>query len=102
MPSCGVRRFPAPGIAQRGPLRLSGAARRWEAPDSKTAIGERQGALTGSIFSDVPVVLIEMVTLSNPHDAGFIKEPRGQSLMAQAIANGIGRYVPASNSPRVR
>src|SRR5205823_9279819 len=70
--------------------------------DSKTAIGERQGARTGSIFSDVPVVLIEMVTLSNPHDAGFIKEPRGQSLMAQAIANGIGRYVPASNSPRVR
>jgi N-acetylmuramoyl-L-alanine amidase len=70
--------------------------------DSKTAIGEQQGALTGSIFSDVPVVLIEMVTLSNRHDAAFIKGSRGQSLMAQAIANGIARYVPASNSPRVR
>lgn len=70
--------------------------------DSKTAIGEEQGALTGSIFSDVPVVLVEMVTLSNRHDANFIKTSQGQSLMARAIANGIARYVPASDSPRVR
>jgi N-acetylmuramoyl-L-alanine amidase len=70
--------------------------------DSKTAIGSEQGALTGSIFSQVPVVLIEMVTLSNPHDARFIEDVKGESLMAQAIANGIGRYVPASNSPRTR
>jgi N-acetylmuramoyl-L-alanine amidase len=70
--------------------------------DSRTAVGEQQGALTGSIFSEVPVVLIEMVTLSNAHDAAFIRDPRGESLMAQAIANGIARYVPASNSPKVR
>ena len=70
--------------------------------DSKTALGEQQGALTGSIFSDVPVVLIEMVSLTNAHDAAFITRPQGESLMAQAIANGIGRYVPASNSPRTR
>jgi N-acetylmuramoyl-L-alanine amidase len=70
--------------------------------DSRTAVGAKQGALTGSIFSEVPVVLVEMVTLSNPRDAAFIKDAKGQSLMAQAIAHGIGRYVPASNSPRVR
>jgi N-acetylmuramoyl-L-alanine amidase len=70
--------------------------------DSRTAVGEKQGALTGSVFSEVPVVLIEMVTLSNKHDAAFIKDAAGQSLMAQAIASGIARYVPASNSPRVR
>lgn len=70
--------------------------------DSRTGVGEGQGALTGSIVSEVPVVLIEMVTLSNRHDADFIKSSHGQSLMAQAIANGISRYVPASNSPRVR
>jgi N-acetylmuramoyl-L-alanine amidase len=70
--------------------------------DSKTAIGAKQGALTGSVFSDVPVVLIEMVTLSNQRDAAFIKQPAGQSLMAQAIAEGIARYAPAANSPRVR
>jgi N-acetylmuramoyl-L-alanine amidase len=70
--------------------------------DSKTAIGVKQGALTGSVFSDVPVVLVEMVTLSNARDARFIVDPQGQSLMAQAIAEGIGRFVPASNSPRTR
>ena len=70
--------------------------------DSKTAVGSKQGALTGSIFSEVPVVLVEMVTLSNPRDAAFIKDAKGQSLMAQALAEGVGRYVPASNSPRVR
>jgi N-acetylmuramoyl-L-alanine amidase len=61
--------------------------------DSKTLVGSRQGALTGSIFSEIPVVLIEMVTLSNPRDAAFIKREAGQSLMARAIADGVGRYV---------
>ena len=70
--------------------------------DTKSAIGAKQGALTGSIFSEVPVVLIEMVTLSNAGDAAFIKGAKGQARMALAIANGIGRYVPASNSPRAR
>jgi N-acetylmuramoyl-L-alanine amidase len=61
--------------------------------DSKTLVGSRQGALTGSIFSEIPVVLIEMVTLSNAHDARFIKSAEGRSLMARAIADGIERYV---------
>ncbi len=67
--------------------------------DSRPPVGAQQGALTGSIFSDVPVVLVEMVTLSNAHDAAFIKQPDGQSLMAHAIADGIARYVPATKSP---
>ncbi|HEU4996589.1 MAG TPA: N-acetylmuramoyl-L-alanine amidase [Gemmatimonadaceae bacterium] len=62
--------------------------------DSKTLVGSRQGALTGSIFSDVPVVLIEMVTLSNRHDADFIKSDEGQALMARAIVQGIERALP--------
>jgi N-acetylmuramoyl-L-alanine amidase len=69
--------------------------------DSRTAIGAKQGALTGSVFSDVPVVLVEMATLSNARDARFISAAKGQSLMAQALAEGVGRFVPASNSPRV-
>ena len=68
--------------------------------DSKTAVGARQGALTGSVFSEVPVVLVEMVTRSNASDARFITDSRGQSRVAQALAEGIGRFVPASNSPR--
>lgn len=61
--------------------------------DSKTFVGSRQGALTGSIFSEIPVVLIEMVTLSNARDAAFIKTADGQEQMARAIADGIVRYV---------
>ena len=68
--------------------------------DSRTAIGAKQGALTGSVFSDVPVVLVEMATLSNARDARYISSATGQSLMAQALAEGIARFVPASNSPR--
>ena len=68
--------------------------------DSKTAVGEKQGALTGSIFSEIPVVLVEMVTLSNPRDARFIKDVAGRRLMAQAIADGVARYVPIKSSGR--
>lgn len=59
--------------------------------DSRTLIGSRQGALTGSIHSRIPAVLVEMVTLSNARDAEFIKEERGQRLMARALADGVAR-----------
>ena len=62
--------------------------------DSKTFVGAKQGALTGSIFSEVPAVLIEMVVLSNKDDAEFIKSEGGQQKMAQAIAEGIKLYLP--------
>jgi N-acetylmuramoyl-L-alanine amidase len=67
--------------------------------DSKTLVGSRQGALTGSIFSEVPVVLVEMVTLSNPRDARFIKSADGRALMARAIADGVDRYVRRAPPP---
>ena len=60
--------------------------------DSKTLVGSRQGALTGSVWSQIPVVLVEMVTLSNARDASFIKSSAGRALMARAIANGVDRY----------
>ena len=61
--------------------------------DSKTLIGSKQGALTGSIFSQVPVVTIEMVVLSNKADAAFIKSKSGQQQMAQALAAGVMKFV---------
>ena len=61
--------------------------------DSKTLIGSKQGALTGSIFSQVPVVTIEMVVLSNKSDAAFIKSKSGQQQMAQALAAGVMKFV---------
>ncbi|HEX8188667.1 MAG TPA: N-acetylmuramoyl-L-alanine amidase [Pyrinomonadaceae bacterium] len=67
--------------------------------DYQTKVGRDQGgALTGSIFSEVPVVTIEMVVLSDAADAGFIKTEEGQRRMAEAIADGVTRFVaPAKN-----
>ncbi len=61
--------------------------------DSQTLVGSRQGALTGSIFSQVPVVTIEMVVLSNKSDAEFIKSEDGQQKMARALAAGVARFL---------
>jgi len=61
--------------------------------DSVTYVGSKQGALTGSIFSQVPTVVIEMVYLNNASNAAFIKEPQNQELMAGAILQGILAYV---------
>lgn len=61
--------------------------------DSKTFVGSKQGALTGSIFSQVPAVLVEMVVLSHKSDAEFIKSEDGQMKMAKAIAEGIKLFL---------
>ena len=54
--------------------------------DTHTAIGKKQGALTGSIYSEVPVLLVEMCVLTNPKDEKFIASEKGQELMAEALA----------------
>ncbi len=66
--------------------------------DSQTFVGARQGALTGSIYSRVPIVTIEMVVLANAQDADFIKSEDGQQKMAAALAAGIEGFLrsPAS------
>lgn len=58
-----------------------------------TKVGRSQGALTGSIFSQVPVVTVEMVFLTSRYDARFIKSERGQWQMARALANGVAEYL---------
>ena len=71
--------------------------------DNETKVGREQGgALTGSIFSDVPVVTIEMVVLSNARDAEFIKTEEGQQRMASAIAEGVARFVGPAKSEEPR
>lgn len=64
--------------------------------DSQTLVGSRQGVLTASIFSRVPIVTIEMVVLSNKADAEFINNDAGQEKMAQAIADGITAFIGRS------
>jgi N-acetylmuramoyl-L-alanine amidase len=65
--------------------------------DSQTAVGSKQGALTGSIFSQVPVLTIEMVVLSHKADAALIQTEAGQDKMAQALADGIMQFVAPSS-----
>lgn len=68
---------------------LAGAvADRGLKTDLQTKFGRRQGALTGSIFSRVPVILVEMAVLQNAHDDRFISSERGQQRMAEALASG--------------
>jgi N-acetylmuramoyl-L-alanine amidase len=79
------------GLAEglRGTLQDNGVR-----TDYQTKVGRDQGgALTGSIFSEVPVVTIEMVVLSDPADAEFIKTEEGQRRMAESIADGVTRFV---------
>lgn len=61
--------------------------------DSATEVGSKQGALTGSIFSTVPVVLCEMVVLRDPSDAQFILSEEGQNTMARGLATGVLEYL---------
>ncbi len=57
--------------------------------DVKTAIGAKQGALTGSVFSEVPAVLVEMATITLRHDEAFMLSEEGQRKMAEALEAGV-------------
>lgn len=63
--------------------------------DSKTGVGGKQGALTGSIFSQVPALTVEMCVLTNAHDYTFIRTAAGQEAMAQALLAGVEAYARA-------
>jgi N-acetylmuramoyl-L-alanine amidase len=57
--------------------------------DELTAVGRKQGALTGSIFAREPVILIEMVVLTHPADEAKIASDRGRRRIAAAISTAI-------------
>jgi N-acetylmuramoyl-L-alanine amidase len=61
--------------------------------DTATAVGGKYGALIGSIFSEVPVVLVEMCRLSNKKDEAFIASDEGQLAMAKALASATLKVV---------
>jgi N-acetylmuramoyl-L-alanine amidase len=87
-----IRSSTAAAAAMRGEMAplLAGSLRDGGVRgDSRTAVGARQGALTGSIFSQVPVVTVEMAVLTNDKDAAFITGAAGQDRMARAMAAGI-------------
>ncbi len=75
---------PAVIAALHGALRNAGIK-----GDSQTGVGGKQGALTGSIFSQVPALTVEMCVLTNAHDYKFIRTEAGQDQMARALLAGV-------------
>ncbi len=67
--------------------------------DRQTAIGSRQGALTGSIFSRVPIVTVELGYLDNPADVIFLTATDSRRLLAEALAEGIRTYTGSRSRP---
>jgi len=62
--------------------------------DIETPVGGQQGgALRGSIFSEVPVVLVEFCFLSNPSDAALISNPDSRATIVSALSTGILNYL---------
>jgi N-acetylmuramoyl-L-alanine amidase len=61
--------------------------------DRDTHVGKQQGALTGSIYSHVPVLLVEMVVLTNDQDESFLEED-GFDRLTQALKAGVNAAVP--------
>lgn len=67
--------------------------------DLHTAVGAKQGALTGSIYSQVPVLLVEMVVLTNPKDEAFLRDQDGFEKLAEALRAGVHAAVPIRVAP---
>lgn len=63
--------------------------------DMQTNVGGHQGALTGSIYSRVPVMLIEMCVITNPKDDAFITSERGQQILTRAMEQGALAVIKA-------
>jgi N-acetylmuramoyl-L-alanine amidase len=61
--------------------------------DRQTAVGAKQGALTGSIYARVPAVTIEMVFLSDRDDTQWIENKDHQHLMVEALTRGCERWL---------
>ena len=57
--------------------------------DEQTFIGGKQGALTGSIYSEVPTLLVEMANLAKPDDAKWINNSENQQTLAEALRTGV-------------
>ena len=65
--------------------------------DEQTFIGGKQGALTGSIYSNVPTLLVEMANLAKPEDAKWISRPENQQVLAEALLAGVAAVAQSAN-----
>ena len=67
--------------------------------DAQTQVGGKLGgALEGSIYSERPVLLIEMCVLNAPGDARFIRSSAKRKILAQAMAAGVLAAIQANRA----
>lgn len=57
--------------------------------EASTYVGSKQGALTGSIFSKRPVLLVEMAVLTQKEDEAWMSKEGNRSLYAKALGSAI-------------
>ncbi len=65
--------------------------------DEQTFIGGKQGALTGSIHSEVPALLVEMANLAKQEDAKWIRDTANQEILARALLAGVAAVADATS-----
>lgn len=70
--------------------------------DHKTKVGSERGALIGSIHSEVPSILVEMVVLNDEKDDLFANSPNGQKLLAEALRQGVHAALKARPARKAR
>ena len=66
--------------------------------DVKTAVGSKHGALVGSIFAKVPVVLVEMCVLTNPQDESRVNTSAGLDRLANGLAKACTKCLSNGTS----
>jgi len=57
--------------------------------DAQTPVGAKQGALTGSIYSQVPTILVNMVVLGSAHDEAWISNRKNVPKLVEALDKGV-------------
>jgi N-acetylmuramoyl-L-alanine amidase len=58
-------------------------------PDNTTPVGAKQGALTGSIYSEAPTLLVNLVVLGNPRDETWILNRKNPPKLIAALDKGV-------------
>jgi len=57
--------------------------------DKQTAVGKKHGALIGSIYAEVPSILVEICVLNDPKDEDAVRTPEGMKRVVDGLRTGV-------------